>query len=191
MSRLNQAILIGSICLASWLGMQQVHELGHVLEARLTGATIVRVVLNPFMFSRTDLATNPHPLIVVWAGPIVGVTLPTVLWIAATGLQLTGAFVLRFFAGFCLIANGLYIGVGSFERVGDCRDMLQHGAELWHLWVFGILTTPLGLWLWHGQGRYFGLGSAAERVSPRTALCTAVICITLVTLGLMINGTQP
>jgi hypothetical protein len=52
-----------------------------------------------------------------------------------------------FFAGFCLIANGAYIGVGSFAGVGDARDMLRHGSPRWLLAMSGILSTACGLWL--------------------------------------------
>jgi hypothetical protein len=48
----------------SWLLMQAVHESGHVLGARLGGGTVAQVVLHPLTISRTDLAANPHPLLV-------------------------------------------------------------------------------------------------------------------------------
>jgi hypothetical protein len=160
MNRLFRILLISSTLIASWLGMQAVHELGHVLGAWLTGGQVERVVLHPLTISRTDLAHNPHPLAVVWAGPIVGVTLPLALWAIAASLRSSFAFLLRFFAGFCLVANGLYIGVGSFGGIGDCGEMLRHGSAPWHLWLFGALTIPLGFWLWHGQGPNFGLGNA-------------------------------
>src|SRR5205085_7380030 len=124
--------------------------------------------------SRTDLAENPHPLAVVWAGPAVGALLPLLLWRVAAGVGLPGAFVLRFFAGFCLLANGLYIGVGSFDRVGDCGEMLRHGSQPWQLWLFGILTAPAGLGLWYRKGPHFGLGPAGGRVGPGVAAGTAL-----------------
>src|SRR5947209_3664633 len=99
--------------------MQAVHESGHVLGAWFTGGRVSRVVLHPLAISRTDLSDNPHPLLVVWGGPVVGVSAPLLLWAGSAAVRLAGAFMLRFFAGFCLLANGLYIGVGSFDRVGD------------------------------------------------------------------------
>ena len=68
--RLNQIILIGTFIGFSWLGMQAVHELGHVLGAILTGGRVTTVVLHPLTISRTDVFPNPHPLIEVWAGAI-------------------------------------------------------------------------------------------------------------------------
>jgi hypothetical protein len=64
-------------------------------------------------------------------------------------LRIRGAYALRFFAGFCLVANGLYIGLGSFNHVGDCGEMLRHGSQPWQLWIFGLLAAASGLWLWH------------------------------------------
>ena len=69
----HQAILVISTLLGSWLGMQAVHESGHVLGALLTGGKIATVVLHPLTISHTELIDNPHPLCVVWAGPLVGV----------------------------------------------------------------------------------------------------------------------
>ena len=139
------------------MGMQAVHELGHVIGALLTAGRVERVVLHPLKISRTDLADNPKPLIVAWAGPIIGALLPLLLWSFAGAVRLQGVYVLRFFAGFCLLANGIYIGVGSFAGIGDCGDMLRYGSAMWQLWLFGIVTAPPGLFLWHGLGRYFGL----------------------------------
>src|SRR6516162_4273095 len=109
MSRVLQGILIGSTILGSWLGMQAVHEAGHVLGAKLTGGRIEKVCLHPLSISHTDLGENPDPLTVVWAGPLFGVTAPLVVWLIASAARFAGAFLQRFFAGFCLIANGAYI----------------------------------------------------------------------------------
>jgi hypothetical protein len=58
-----------------------------------------------------------------------------------------------------LIANGLYIGLGSFQSIGDCGDLLRHGAASWHLWLFGVFTVPVGLMLWHRLGPRFSFGA--------------------------------
>lgn len=188
MQRLPQFLLILSTLLGSWLGMQAVHELGHILGARLTGGIVEQVVLHPLKLSRTDLSVNPHPLAVVWAGPMIGVIIPLLLWGIARLLRLSGAFVLRFFAGFCLIANGCYIGIGSFGRVGDCRVMLGHGSAAWQLWLFGLICIPLGLWLMNGLGKSFGLGPAGGSVSRPVMIITAIATAGLIALGLMMGG---
>jgi hypothetical protein len=188
MNRLPQVILIASALLASWLGMQAVHEAGHVVGAWATGVRVERVVLNPLTISRTDLAHNPHPLAVAWCGPALGVAAPLALWAAAAAIRLAGAFVFRFFAGFCLLANGLYIGVGSLNAVGDCGEMLRHGSARWQLWLFGAVAAIAGLLLWHGQGQHFGLGPAKREVTPRVAYASLVVCLALLALGFIVDG---
>jgi len=168
--------------------MQAVHELGHVLGAWVTGGEVRRVVLHPLSISRTDVAGSRSPGVVVWAGPVVGAALPVGAWLAAAAFAWSATFWLRFFAGFCLVANGLYIGLGSFGRVGDCGEMLRQGASAWQLWLFGSTAVPAGIWLWHGQGKHFGLGPQADRVRPAVAYGSLVVCLALVANGLIFSG---
>jgi hypothetical protein len=51
------------------------------------------------------------------------------------------SYLPRFFAGFCLIANGIYLGVGSFSGVGDAGDLLRYGAPRGTLIAFADLIT--------------------------------------------------
>jgi len=180
MSRLNRLVLIASILPLSWFGMQAVHEFGHVLGAWLTGGKVAKIVLHPLTISYTTFSANPHPLPTVWAGPAGGIFLPLAALCCAAALRLQGAYLLRFFTGFCLVANGAYIGIGSFGRIGDAGVMLQNGAAIWQLWAFGALTVPLGFWLWHGQGKYFGLGKTPNEVRPVAAYSVcALLFLTL------------
>src|SRR5271155_5444862 len=116
MQRRRQSVLIVCLLAACWLGMQVVHEFGHVVGAWYTGGAVAKVVLRPWTFSRTELSANPQPVVVAWAGPIVGAALPLAVWLVAKILRCPGDYLLRFFAGFCLIANGAYIGGGALER---------------------------------------------------------------------------
>lgn len=188
MQRLNQIILIGSFIPLCWLGMMVVHELGHVLAAWVTGGTVVKVVLHPLAISRTDVMPNPEPLIVVWAGAVLGVVSPVLLWGVLVIGRLGGAYLPRFYAGFCLIANGAYLGVGSFAGIGDAGDMIHHGTPRWCLWAFGVITLPTGFWLWHGLGPKFGLGSEAPgRVDKSAAYVSVALLAVLVTLELIFS----
>jgi hypothetical protein len=135
--------------LVAWFAMQAVHECGHVLAAWLTGGTVQRVVLHPLSISRTDVSPNPHPLAVAWGGPLFGVAAPLVLLAASQYLGDRLTTLLRFFAGFCLIANGAYIGAGSRYGIGDAGDLLRHGAPRWTLIAFGAIAFAAGLWMWH------------------------------------------
>jgi len=167
--------------------MQQVHELGHVLGAAATGGRVERVVLHPLTTSRTDLSENPEPLVVVWAGPLGGILFPLAMWVGAALMRSRFAFLLRFFAGFCLIANGAYIGGGSFGGIGDCGEMLRHGSPIWLLWLFGLLTVPAGLAMWNGQGKHFGIGAAKSNIDS-VALYTSIAALAvLVAIGLFVG----
>ncbi len=161
-----------------WWSMMVVHEVGHVLGAWISGGVVAGVRLHPLSISQTDLARNPHPLIVAWAGPLFGAIVPLVTywaWQAAGVLSRRrrprhGRQLLRFFAGFCLIANGAYLSFGSIDRVGDAGDLIRYGTPTWILWAFGLLTIPAGLWLWHRLGPRFGLGPEGRAVSAAQAL---------------------
>ena len=84
-----------------WYGMMVVHEAGHMIGAWLTGGVVERVVLHPLAISRTDLSVNPHPLIVVWSGPLLGCMIPLMLWLVVRCFLQKYAHLARFFAGFC------------------------------------------------------------------------------------------
>lgn len=131
------------------------------------------MVLHPTTISRTDVFPNPHPLFVVWSGPIVGSFLPFSAFLLAHAFRFPGVYLFRFFAGFCLIANGVYIGLGSIQGLADTGDMLRHGAARWQLILFGFFTVPLGLYLWNGLGHRFGLGEARGYVN-RSAVLTSL-----------------
>lgn len=188
MKRLPQLVLVGSTVGLSWLGMMAVHECGHVLGACLTGGAVSRVVLHPLTISRTDLSANPHPLLVAWAGPAVGVLVPLVVLGVASLARWPGTYLVRFFAGFCLVANGAYIGAGSFGGIGDAGDMLRQGSPAWPLWAFGVLTAPTGLGLWRNLGPHFGFGAAEGRVSRRATWVTASFLTVVVVLESLLGG---
>lgn len=183
---LHGAFLV-SLVLASWLGMQAVHEAGHVLGALAVGARVENVVLHPLMISRTDVAPHEQQLVIIWAGPLLGMVLPLVLFVIAHFARCPGVEVLRFFAGFCLIANGAYIGLGSFARIGDCDELLRAGAPLWQLWLVGIVGIPAGLWLWNGLGQRLGVGRAADLPDRPVIFATFAALVLLLALGLYVD----
>ena len=160
-----------------------VHEAGHVVGALATGGRVERVVLHPLTISRTDVAPNPHPAIVVWLGPILGCAIPVLIWLVVPRRFAVTRKLVLFFAAFCLIANGAYIAVGAFAPVGDCRVMLQQGAPLWTLLLFGVMTIPVGFCIWHG------LGSAQKFLADPSLVDPAVAYILLGALILILSTT--
>jgi len=187
LTRFHQLLLIATFLPLCWLTMMAVHELGHVIGASVSGGSVARVVLHPLTISRTDLSVNPHPLFVAWAGPVAGVLLPLVLVASVKSAGLRWGFLFQLFAGFCLIANGVYVGVGSFEGIGDTGDMLRAGCPVWWLWLFGLVTFPAGLFLWHGLGPNFGLGFSGGKVDHRAAYVSCGLLVLTVMLELVLS----
>ncbi len=188
MKRLDQILLILSFTGFSWLAMQVLHESGHVLGAITNGGTVTKVVLHPCVFSRTEVHPNPHPLFVVWAGPMAGTALPLLAFVLARGLRVPGAYLVRFLAGFCLIVNGAYIALGSFEGLADAGAMLRHGSARWQLLLFGGFSVPLGLYLWNGLGPKFGLGEAEGAVSRTAAITSLLLLVSLAAIEIAIGN---
>jgi hypothetical protein len=148
--------------LFAWLAMQAVHEAGHVIAAWSSGGKVQRVVIHPLTISRTDVSPNPRPLLVAWAGPIVGALTPLIIAALCRVSRRGPRRFCDFFAGFCLIANGAYIGAGSFLAVGDAGDLLRHGAAHGTLIIFGAAAVSLGLWIWHCLTRRAPDGAGAQ-----------------------------
>jgi hypothetical protein len=179
-----------STVLVSWYGMQLLHEAGHVLHAWLSGGRVERLVFPLVGFSRTDLSVksvNPPPQFVAWGGAIWGCILPLAGWGIARVLRQPFAFILRFLAGFCLIANGAYLAAGSFADAGDAADLMRHGAPRAALIAFGVVTAPLGLYLWHGLGPRFGLGASPAAIDPRVVTGLVVALAAVFALMLVIG----
>ena len=180
-----QVLLVGTLLPSCWVGMQAAHELGHVAALWATGGTVAKVVLHPLTISRTDPGVNPRPLLEVWAGPAVGVLLPLAACGVARAAHFSGAYLLRFFAGFCLIANGCYLGAAPLDAVGDARTLLVLGSSMWQLGLFGVVCVPLGVYLWHGQGKHF----RPENVRPATAVVVAALLTAAVAAELCFSPT--
>ncbi|MBN1911255.1 MAG: M50 family metallopeptidase [Pirellulales bacterium] len=188
MKRFEQILLITTFVGFSWLAMQAVHELGHVVGAWVTGGRVERVVLHPAVFSQTDLAANPHPLLVVWAGPVVGVVLPLCVFLLAQAYRAPGVYLFRWFAGFCLIANGVYIAFGPSHGGADSGVMTAHGTARGVMVLFGLATVPLGLYLWHRQGPHFGLGPSQGQVNRTATVASTLLLLAVVAVELLINS---
>ena len=139
---------------ACWFGMQAVHESGHVLATWISGANVERVVLLPL--SRTDTNNVQYPLFVHGAGAVFGSAFPLLLWFIVWMFHRRVAYLFRFFAGFCLIANGSYIAC-DFSVTGptDAGLLIEHGAGRLYLVIFGVVCVSGGLSLWHGLSPYF------------------------------------
>jgi hypothetical protein len=184
-NRIFQLLLIVSMVVFSWLAMMVVHELGHALNAWLSGGVVSKIVLHPLEFSRTDLSINPHPLFVAWGGAIWGCLIPLVLLGIAHFVARTYGYLFAWWAGFCCMANGAYLACGWLFSGGghaadDANVILQNGGARWQLVVLGLMAVPMGLWLWNGLGPYFGLGPTRGKVDRKAAVGVTVTLLVLV-----------
>jgi len=183
-----QTLFAVSLTGLSWYGMMAVHETGHVLAAVLTGAVVEAVVLPPFAISHTAVSENSCPAVVVWTGPLAGCLLPVAAWLAVPrrwdGLRNAGCF----FAGFCLISNGLYIAAGAVPGIGDCREMLRTGTPVWLMVAFGMLCAPVGLGLWHRLGSVSDFLRTPGTVTPQIALYTLLALLLVVVAAAAAGG---
>lgn len=189
MARINQIVLISTFVSFSWLTMQVVHECGHVLAAVSTGGDVQKVVLHPLALSRTDVSPNPCPRIVVWAGPVFGSLAPLMGWLLADRFRWLHVFLWRFFAGFCLVANGVYLIGGSFAKGADPGEMMRLGTPQVVLVLVGAIGAVSGFLLWHRQGTHFGFGDSKGRVQT-SAVATSVLLLLGVIVGELVCGSS-
>ncbi|MCP4708137.1 MAG: hypothetical protein GY869_05905 [Planctomycetes bacterium] len=187
MKRLYQIILIGSFAPLCWLGMMIVHEARHVIGALLTGGKVTLIYLHPLDFARTDVSPNPHRHFVAWAGPIAGCLIPLLAFIITRVMRFKGAYLFQCFAGFCLIVNGCYLGVGWMQKAGDAGDLMNYGTPVWLLILFGITTVIPGIYLWNGLGPKFGFGAAKGKVGKAAAYISLVLLIMVIVIEVILT----
>ena len=189
LGRCFQLMLIASTLALSWLWMMIVHEFGHVVMAWVCGETVSRVVLHPLAISRTDVTHERHPLLVILGGPALGSLIPLGALVAARFCRFRFVYLCRFFAGFCLVVNGVYIGAGSFSGAGDAGDLARAGCPQIVMVAFGLFCASAGLWLWNGLGPHFGLKEARGNVDRKVALFTLALLMATV-IAELVAGSQ-
>ncbi|NLS98270.1 MAG: hypothetical protein GXX96_39575 [Planctomycetaceae bacterium] len=181
-----QILLISSTLAFSWLAMMVLHEAGHVLHLLATGGSIEQITLHPLKLSHTLPNVNPHPLVTVVGGPLWGVLFPLLLWWIVARFLPARSYLAAFFAGFCLVANGAYLGGDAFLQGGDGREFVLHGIPPWALIAAGLPVAAAGLFVWNGLGRHFGLSGAEGRVDRADALAMTLLLACMVILGLVL-----
>ena len=183
--RATPCILIATWLPFCWLAMQLLHELGQLVAARRLGVEIVQFHFGLLTVSHTMLndagQSQATLLAVTWAGPIAGMILPLAIWGIAALFRLREAFLARFLAGFCLVANGCYLLCGPADGYADTGVLLANGATRWQLVAVGIIGIVLGFLLWNRQGSHFGIGQTPHPIR-RQSIAVSVICLVAITL---------
>jgi len=130
----------GLLLAASWVVMILTHESGHLVGGFISGATLTDFDLAPWRMPYSLHAPDPYPLVTLWSGPLLGVTVP----LAVAGiLRRRWAW---FIADFCLVANGGYLAIAwiSGDRLLDTARLLSAGAHPASIAIYCVTTIGLG-----------------------------------------------
>ncbi|QDS91964.1 hypothetical protein FF011L_07000 [Roseimaritima multifibrata] len=136
----NRILLFALLLIASWSVMAVSHECGHIVGGMACGATLIDYDIVPWHLPYSLHSPDPHPLVTLWSGPLVGVAIP--LLVAAV-LRRRWAW---FIADFCLIANGCYLALAwvSGDRLLDTPRLLNAGASPTTIVLYCLVTIGTG-----------------------------------------------
>ncbi|RLS55617.1 MAG: hypothetical protein DWH91_08820 [Planctomycetota bacterium] len=117
--------------------MAVTHECGHLIGGWASGATLVQAELRPWRLPHSHFSPDPHPLVTLWAGPLLGVMGPGVVALLIRRVST------RFMASFCGLTNGLYLATAWFtgDRFLDTQRLLEAGASLVEITLFCLVTV--------------------------------------------------
>ena len=116
------------------------HETGHMIGGLIGGASLIDYDIAPWSLPFSFHNPDPHPLLTLWAGPLLGVAVPAVF---ATVFRHRS---LRFIADFCLLANGVYLALAwiAGDRFLDTTRLLESGAPPFTIAIYCALTIGAG-----------------------------------------------
>lgn len=129
-----------ALFIVSWCVMTFVHESGHVICGCASGGTLQSTDLVPWHLPYSSFEPDPHPLITLWGGPILGVVTPATV---AFAIQKDWMWLIAYF---CMLANGAYIATAwaSGDRYLDTPKLLEHGAHPIWIGIYCLLTIAFG-----------------------------------------------
>ncbi|TWU42492.1 M50 family metallopeptidase [Novipirellula artificiosorum] len=123
-----------------WTVMTLSHEVGHVIGGWASGAAITDLELRPWHLPHSLFQPDPHPIVTLWSGPILGCVVPCI----AAAISRRDAWWLV--AWFCVLANATYMLVGWFSGDAelDTTKMIQAGTPPWLLLAIWTTVLPVG-----------------------------------------------
>ena len=135
-------IRLSALLAASWVVMTFTHELGHLIGGWCSGGTLISADLWPWHLPHSLFAPDPHPLVTLWGGPLLGVAIPV---LAAGRLRQPSGWLI---ASACVLANGLYLATAwlSGDRYLDTPRLLEQGASPRLIGLYCALTVGSGYW---------------------------------------------
>lgn len=139
-SRSSRIVTFAFLLAASWFVVTFTHEIGHIVGGWIGGATLTDFDIAPWRLPYSVHHPDPHPLLTLWAGPVLGVVVP------GLAALLFRRRWLVFIADFCLLANGGYLTLGwiAGDRLLDTPRLLHAGASPLVVAAFCILATGVG-----------------------------------------------
>lgn len=139
-SGLKRWLVFALVMVAAWVAMTFTHECGHLVGGWISGATLADCDLVPWRMPYSLHSPDPHPLVTLWAGPILGVAVPVVV------AAVFRSSIFWTIASFCLLANGSYLALAWFagDRWLDTARLLNAGTHPVTVVVYCVLTLGLG-----------------------------------------------
>ena len=116
------------------------HEIGHLIGGWCGGATLTDVDLLPWHLPYSFFDPDPHPLVTLWCGPILGVVFPVLI---AVTVRRDWIWLIAYF---CVLANGAYIATAWFvgDNQLDTPKLLHNGAHPITIVLYCALTIGAG-----------------------------------------------
>ncbi len=131
---------LAGLVAVSWVVMTSTHELGHLVGGWCSGAILQSAELRPWRLPHSIFAPDPHPLVTLWSGPVLGCLVPVIFALAMPHRWLW------FVAHFCILANGAYLATAWFsgDRLLDTHRLFDAGASRMSVLLFVILSIGFG-----------------------------------------------
>lgn len=128
------------LLIAAWCVMVLSHETGHLLGGWLGGGKLQQADLRPWALPHSHFEPDPHPLLTLWAGPILGVLVPLVVALLS---RQPAAWLI---AHFCLLANGCYLLTAWVDGGShlDTTRLLAQGASPLQIIAYCAITIAWG-----------------------------------------------
>lgn len=123
-----------------WMVMTFTHEVGHILTGWLGGGHLHSADLLPWHLPQSRFEPDPHPLLTLWGGPVLGISIPVVL---ASLIRHPLAWTV---AHFCILSNGLYLAVAWYtgDNHLDTPRLFAAGGSPIVVALYCILTITFG-----------------------------------------------
>jgi hypothetical protein len=147
------------LLIMSWCVMTFTHESGHIIGGWVCGGTLKRADLVPWHLPYSIFDPDPHPLVTLWCGPLLGVLCPLII---ALALRRNWSW---FIAYFCVLANGVYLALAwvTGDQFLDAPQLLAHGAHPGCIAIYCLVTVGFG---YLGFRRHCVRMLSSNRIAP-------------------------